>query len=383
MARRFSRDMLPREIDPADTLYVTDRELNVVYANDEWTRFACDNRGPRLAAEGWNRNILANMTGTQKERWTHIYRLLLAGRLPHHQEEMNCSSPEKRRFYQLRITPERDETGEVAWLVHHNVRVDGGPDPVERVGRRLEQLDDPTEATHEFRKRILERRVRIPRFDVARHFEPLEEIGGDLVWHREYPDGVSDLVHADVMGHGADAGRVAAKIAVVLDELAAKDLRPGETAAALNRALTHIARDQDVMFATGLLFRFEEDHQRVTCCSFGHDGPIFSRTGQIHIESGLPVGLIDEPDPWPENLIHLDEHGSRFLVFSDGITEQFDAGGAMFGIDGLLDSFRRSIDRPLDEMVRRIVGELVRFRGKALVKDDQTLLAVEFRDEPR
>jgi serine phosphatase RsbU (regulator of sigma subunit) len=136
------------------------------------------------------------------------------------------------------------------------------------------------------------------------------------------------------------------------------------------------------MFATGLHFRFEQDLQRVVCSSFGHDGPIFSRTGQIRIENGLPVGLVEEDEPWPENTIDLTEHGNRFLVFSDGITEQFNADGDMFGIDGLREAFRRHLDLPLNEMLRRIVKELAGFRGTALVKDDQTLLALDFAGAP-
>jgi serine phosphatase RsbU (regulator of sigma subunit) len=378
MTKEFSTEKLPQNVDPEDTLYVTDRELNVVYSNEEWERFAAHNNGLPLLKEGWNRNVLANMSGKEKERWKHIYRLLLEGRMPHHQEPQLCTSPVKRRAYQLRITPEKDETGEVAWLVHHNIRLDTRPDAVDRLGSRLERLEDPDQLTREFHKRIVERKIRIPSFDVARHFEPLEEIGGDLVWHREYAEGFSDLIHADVMGHGAAAGVIASKMAVLLDELGALELTPGLTAAELNKALTKIAPKDGVMFATGLHFRFEQDRQRVTCCSFGHDGPIFSRTGPIQLESGFPVGLTEEDEPWPEKKLDLAEHGKRFLVFSDGITEQFNADGEMFGIDGLHETFLRHIDLPLDDMVSRIVEELTDFRGAALVKDDQTLLALDF-----
>jgi serine phosphatase RsbU (regulator of sigma subunit) len=112
----------------------------------------------------------------------------------------------------------------------------------------------------------------------------------------------------------------------------------------------------------------------------GHEGPIFSRTGEVKIENGPPVGLLEEMGPWPDNAIDLVEHGTRFLVFSDGIIEQFNIGGEMFGTDGLLRAFRNNLDRPLDDMVRRIVDELGRFRGSALTKDDQTLLALELID---
>jgi serine phosphatase RsbU (regulator of sigma subunit) len=74
----------------------------------------------------------------------------------------------------------------------------------------------------------------------------------------------------------------------------------------------------------------------------------------------------------------LREHGSRVLVFSDGITEQFNDDGEMFGVAGLVKAFQRTIDAPVDEMVRPIIEELRSFRGSAQVKDDQTLLALHF-----
>jgi len=370
--------MLPRDVDAADTLYVTDRDLNIVYANEEWDRFATDNRGQALLAPDWDGNVLANLTGSQRDRWAHIYRLLLAGRLPHHQEEMNCSSPTERRIYRLRVTPRTDATGEVAWLVHHNVRVEGKTDAVDRVERQLERIGERVHLQEEFTRRIAERRIRIPSYAVARHFAPLHEIGGDLVWHREYPDGITDVIHADVLGHGEAAGRVAAKMAIVLDELASVDLSPCDTVTALNRALTRVTPRNEVMFATGLCLRFEPGLQGVTCCNFGHEGPIFSRTGPIRIDGGCPVGIVEEDVGWRDVRIDLREHGTAFLVFSDGITEQFNADGAMFGVEGLHGAFLRYLDMPLDERVFGIIGELTKFRGAALVKDDQTLLALDF-----
>jgi hypothetical protein len=99
--------LLPSDVAADDTLYVVDRELKLVYANEAWMRFATGNKGERLLAKDWNPNVLDNMSGKSKERWTHIYRLLLESRLPHHQEELICSSPSERRLYRLRITPKR------------------------------------------------------------------------------------------------------------------------------------------------------------------------------------------------------------------------------------------------------------------------------------
>lgn len=378
MSATFSRRMLPDEVDAVDTLYVTNRDLDVVFSNEGWDRFASENNGQELLEPGWRGNVLASFRGRQRDRWEQIYRLLLAGRLPHHQEQVNCSSPAERRIYQMRITPVRDDTGEIVWLVHHNVRIDDESHVMSRVERQLRQVEDRTRLREEFSRRIVERHIRVPGFAVARHFEPLEEIGGDLLWHREYPDGVCDLIHADVMGHGEDAGRLAARMAILLDELASVDLSPRRTVAALNRALLRVSPEDEIVFATGLCFRFEPALERVTCCNFGHEGPIFSRTGPIEVPGGRPVGLDDDDERWIDVPIELGEHGTAFLVFSDGITEQFNADGAMFGIDRLHAAFRAHLDAPVRERVRRIVDELHRWRGTALVKDDQTLLALDF-----
>jgi serine phosphatase RsbU (regulator of sigma subunit) len=369
--------LLP-DLDSEETLYVVDRDLNVVHVNEEWNRFAAENRGGKLLGEGWNRSLLENLSGKEKERWRHIYRLLLDERLPHYQEQFICSSPVERRIYEMRISPRRDEENRVAWLVHHTVRVDDRGGVVERAAGRLDELEDREKVAREYRRRVVEQPIVIPSFRVAGHVRPVEETGGDLVWHREDPDGTTDLVLADVIGHGTEAGRLATRILVLLDELTTDGPLPGETLGGLSQVLLELAPEDRVEYATGLFFRFRPGPEPVIAChSFGHHGPIFSRSGQVRIESGPPVGLVDRVGTWPENRISLSEHGTRFLIFSDGITEQFNVEGEMFDVAGLLEAFRERLTLPLDEMLRGIVERLDRFRGEALVKDDQTLLGLE------
>lgn len=372
--------MLPPDVGPDDVLYIVDKQLKVVYTNEEWAKFASNNNGAKLLGKGFNANLLENMSDKEKARWRYIYCLLLEDRIPYHKENFICSSPVKKRIYQLRITPKKDSSGNISWLVHHTFKFDETQEALAHIRGRLGKMDDSNRVTQEYRQRIINRTIRIPRFRTARHLKPLENIGGDLLWHREFPQGVAHLTHADVMGHGAAAGRCAAEIAIILDEVTDVKERPRSLVSILNRALTRLAAD-DVIFATGLIFRFDQSGQNLTCANFGHHSPIFSRTGQIYIDSGPPVGLAKEVQPWPESRIDLVEHGNRFIVFSDGITEQFNIEGEMFGTARLVRAFRRYLDMPLDEMLAKILRELNGFRGAALVKDDQTLLALEFVGE--
>jgi serine phosphatase RsbU (regulator of sigma subunit) len=371
-------DIIPSDVNADDTVYIVDRKLNVVYTNDRWRSFALDNNGGQLLQGGWDSSILVNMGDKEKERWKQIYIMLLDDRISHYKENFICSSPVEIRIYQLRITPCKDNEGDVAWLVHHVFRIDETQDELSLLGRRLGDLDDPDRVSREYQQRIISRTIRIPGFRSARHFKPLEDIGGDLLWHREFPRGVAYLTHADAMGHGIAAGRLATQMAVILDEITHAESGPGVAVSTLNRDLLQHAIGDDVIFATGLFFRFDQSGPQLTCSNFGHHNPIFSRTGQLYIDGGPPVGLAAEVEPWPQ--IHIDMllHGNRFLVFSDGITEQFNIKGEMFGTDRLLRAFQHHLELPLEDMIAEIMVELNSFRGPALVKDDQTLLALEF-----
>ncbi|MFT7463724.1 MAG: sigma-B regulation protein RsbU (phosphoserine phosphatase) [Pseudohongiellaceae bacterium] len=378
MPRQFTDAMLPPGVKPDDTLYVADRALNVVHSNAGWTSFAFANKGAELLGEGWNANLLDNMGPQQEIRWRQIYEQLFSGQLQSHRERMSCSSPAEARVFELCITPARDDTGAVAWLVHHAVRIHTD----DALGSDLERPSTENAARQrlslDYREQIVDRQIRMPQFSVAKYLEPLEEIGGDFVWHREHPAGTTDLVHADVMGHGEEAGRIATRIVGILEELSCVELGPVETVAALNHAMLGIVPEGELVFVSGLFFRFDAELQQLFCCSFGHTGPIFSRTGHVAIEIGLPVGLGESEGDWTSVTLDLAEHGRRFLLFSDGITEQFNIDGEMFGVARLQQAFHEHQRLPLDKMLGRIIEDLMKFQQRALVKDDRTVLALEF-----
>ena len=168
MPRAFSNDLLPKNIDASDTLYVTDLDLNVVYANNEWAAFADANNGHKMLKSDWDANVLTSLCGKQREHWEHIYGLLRQGQLSHHQEQMNCSSPTERRIYQLRVTSKKDDRGEIAWFIHHNVRIDNKTDTLDQIACQLDQLGYSKALAEEFQKRIGDRKIKIPNFQSFR-----------------------------------------------------------------------------------------------------------------------------------------------------------------------------------------------------------------------
>lgn len=361
--------------EPNSTVYVADRNLNLVFTNLSWQQFACQNRGQKLLDQQSRPNLLESMTTEQAGRWQVIYQLLLNGRLPSHREQYLCSSPMEKRVFELLITPHHNNSGEVGWLVHQTIRVD--KDRSEALPERLQVLDESRDRVQaEYQSRILLCDVQVPRYQSSQHQEPLETLGGDLIWCRRYPDGLTDLVHADVAGHGEEAGRLATKIVAILDSIASPKRTLNEILGSLNQKLLETS-DDAARFATGIYFRFDRSQAPFQCVNFGHLYPLFSNVGPVPLPRGFPVGIIEDADEWDLNLIDPMTYGTRFLVYSDGITEQFNLEGEMFGVDRLWDSFREHGMCPLDEMLKTVRQDVEDFRGDAIVLDDRTLLALE------
>jgi len=373
-------ELVPASARPGDMLYGLDSNLRLLCANDAWRVFACANGGEQLLSPEWHGDALTGFSGSEKLRWRGIYSALLAGRLASHEEEFICPSPVERRDYRLRVTALRDPGGRVTCLLHHAARQESTEAATPAASSRAKR----SELAAAYRTAVLNRVVCARSFRVAQCLVPLEEIGGDLLWHFQRPDGSTDIVFADAMGHGRDAARFAVRITELLDDLAPASGRVSAKVSSLNRALLQQrsgALRADPGFATGLYLRLHPHESRVDVCSFAHEGPIFSNSGRVSVPTGFPVGMVTEIEPWPELSLDLQQLGPRFLLCSDGMTEQFNPEGEMFGAQRIEQFFLRGRELPLSGLVPALLARIDGFRGSALVKDDCSLLAVELTPE--
>jgi Stage II sporulation protein E (SpoIIE) len=361
-------ELVPASARPGDLLYGLDSNLQVSCANDAWRAFASENGGEALLSPEWHGNALAGFSGSEKLRWQGIYSALLAGRLESHEEKLICPSPAERRDYSLRITARRDPSGRLTCLLHHMVWQDSSTVAKAQGSGGAHRTAAPSQL------------VRPPSFRAAQCLAPLDEVGGDLLWHWERPDGTTDVVLADAIGHGEAAARIADRITHLLDELAPMSGGVAAKVSALNRGLLERQSrgpEATAEFATGLYLRLHPRESRIEVCSFAHEGPIFSDVGLVTIPTGLPVGIVSETEPWPEVSLDLEELGRRVLLCSDGVSEQFDEQGDMFGVHRLERYFLLGRELPVAELVPALMAHLEVFRGSALIKDDRTMLVVE------
>jgi sigma-B regulation protein RsbU (phosphoserine phosphatase) len=202
------------------------------------------------------------------------------------------------------------------------------------------------------------------------------------------------LPGTDVSGHGVAAALLSftlnrwLSLLLGLDRAApaasadgATIVSPAAVADRLNRQFPMTEENpQYFTMVYGVLEQRSGDFRYV---SAGHPGPVLvSASGDAAcLESrGFPIGLLPEAG-FQDESVRL-RPGDRLYLYTDGLAEAANAQGEEFGIERfrarLLEGRGLSLSQSLDS----VLGLLDEWRGKEPLRDDVTLLALEYRGAP-
>lgn len=249
-------------------------------------------------------------------------------------------------------------------------------------------------------------------------YEPMQEIGGDLIFVHPRPpesDGKrpagdasfanrSTMVLLDVTGHGIAAALTVNRLVGELERLFAErpDIGCAEVMAQLNRYV-YLTLATHGVFVTGLALCVEcgpmrngawRDPYRVTISNAGHP-PAFLRRidGSTQpLESGSTMLGVLPPEAYDAEEESLElQPGEAIVAYTDGAAEATNDDGRMIGIDGVRRLVERVAREPIgreglsgptrevdgfhwpDRLIRRVAAH----RGGP--PDDDTLIAVVYR----
>ena len=215
---------------------------------------------------------------------------------------------------------------------------------------------------------------------MERTYVPHTEIGGDYYDVVEIDQDRLLLCVADVSGKGVPASLLMSNFQAGLRTL----LRQGVPLATVVPELNHLLfrNSGGEKFITAFLGIYNRRTRQLEFVNAGHNDPLLvDDNGRvITLKDGtVMLGIMEELPMLKVGHIEIPRH-SLLLLYTDGLTEVFDADGNEFGEDGVLGVLRRSRYLPLpklhDELMRSI--DTFSTRGSYFA-DDVTMLSCRFK----
>ena len=201
---------------------------------------------------------------------------------------------------------------------------------------------------------------------------PAFEVSGDFYDFFLLGDGRIAWGLGDVSGKGMNAAMLMAKTISLFRCLGKTVHEPARLLAMLNDELAETAsRGMFVTMAAGV---FDPASGEVIFANAGHQPPLYRSAKGAYRElqeSSPPLGIVSGMD-YADQRLQLD--GGRLYVFTDGVTEGWEADGRMLelaGLQGLLDKYAA---QPPARQLAGVADALA--RPGVRLRDDLTLLVI-------
>ena len=214
---------------------------------------------------------------------------------------------------------------------------------------------------------------------VEAYYQPVWTIGGDygLVLPRKEH---LDVLVCDVSGHGISSALVANRI---YSETMSQVEKSAELGAML-RHLNHFVLQNlagSAFYFTVAAVRFNRTCRSLQFAGAGHPPVMIVRRGkapQLLESKSMILGLFENAVE-AEAIVEVPlEAGDRVVVYTDGLSENFNARREMLGVDGLGKIVGDTLDLPLAEMKQQIIERVAAWRNGPAA-DDISLVLMEVR----
>jgi len=205
---------------------------------------------------------------------------------------------------------------------------------------------------------------------------PSTQVGGDYYDVRKVSPDLWAAVVADVSGKGVSSALLAGLLQGAFLMASGSPADMETMMGRLNSFLldrTHGEKYATVFYCT------LDSVGRLSYANAGHCAPFLvsvdGRLRKLHT-TGMPVGMIEDA------VVQMVEvqlaPGDRVVIYSDGVTETENAEGEFFGTERLRACLRERARDGSAELHTAILAALERFGDGGVVRDDMTLLVLEY-----
>ena len=212
-------------------------------------------------------------------------------------------------------------------------------------------------------------------FELACMSLPCLAIGGDFFDYLDLPDGAFGFVLGDVSGKGLPAALLTAMLQGIFATEASLGHSPSDALVRLNQMLMRKA----ILgrFAT-LFYAVLSGDGGLTYTNAGHNPPlVVGRSGVRRLDRGGTIIGVFPDASYEQETVALDP-GDLVVVFSDGVTDAFNANWEEFGDDRLIECVRANAALPPTDLLDRVMASVKAFAGTAVQSDDMTVLVLRY-----
>jgi len=207
--------------------------------------------------------------------------------------------------------------------------------------------------------------------------KPAKAVGGDFYTFFDQGDGRLWFVIGDVSDKGVPAALFMARTLTVLGVAAQLGGSPERTLAEASRHL--VEGNETCIFATVLCGCLDPASGELWLANAGHEHPALlhpdGRRDWLEVAGGGPLGF-EASDDYPLWRGRLGD-GETLLLYTDGVSEAFDAADQAFGEQRLLDALDPALGA--EAQCEALLASVQAFTGDAPQSDDITILALRRR----
>lgn len=216
----------------------------------------------------------------------------------------------------------------------------------------------------------------IPGLTIATSYLTSNEAGGDYYDFFELPGGKWGILIADVSGHGAAAATVMAMLHAILHGYQGPEFSPAAVMTYANRRLASSRIEST--FVTAFFAVYDPPTGLLEYARAGHNPPRIKQggsggVGELADAGGLPLGITDQFQQQTGSITL--EVGDTLVLYTDGITEAFDAQREQFGLKRLDGALVDCSGEP-ECVVDSVHKALFKHTRSMARDDDQTIVAL-------
>ena len=242
---------------------------------------------------------------------------------------------------------------------------------------RQRQMEEELLLAERVQQSLAPKSLRWGGVSVETYYQPVWSIGGDYGLVTPGDDCL-DILVCDVSGHGISSALVANRIYSETMAQIERGVDLGSMLRHLNHFVVHNLNSSSFYFTLAAA-RFNHSCRLLQFAGAGHPPAMIIRRGespQLLESRSMVLGLFEDAVDSDSTIETAVQAGDRVMIYTDGLTENFNSRREMLGIDGLKEIVRDVCDLPLAEMKQQILDRVAAWRDGPAA-DDVSLVVVE------